>query len=268
MSKNLTHSELNKQLRVFLYTYCSIIDSTIQKVRDQEKNQIKKDVLTMLIQSIGSSANTLFKITDAAELSIKDAFIIMRSVIETTINTCLIFSDEAYAQKAHKHALQKTARFMKRDRQIGLWNFKTDNSAYDEFSNRNDVQKALSEYGERDNWTKENLVKKIEIIEEALGSCVALNGAYYSIYSEAAELMHGSYFGVVNFYGFNKDSSDDIELKFLSAQTEILFHAISCLNALIGLGNKRYSLEKELELSTELFNSVLAKTKAMIEEDV
>lgn len=265
MSEILSHHDLNKQLRVLLYTYCNIIDSIIHKIREQEKDQIKKDVLTMLIQSVGSSSNTLFKITDAAELSIKDAFIVMRSVIETTINTCLIFSDESYAQKAHKHALQKTARFMKRDKKIGLWNFKTENGMHDDFIKRDDVQEALSEYKERDNWTEENLVQKIEIIEKNLGSCVALSGAYYSIYSEAAELMHGSYFGVINLYGLNRSNSDCIELKFLSVQTEILFNAISCLNSLVELGSKKYSLEKELELSTELLNSVLGKTKTMIE---
>jgi hypothetical protein len=196
----------------------------------------------MLIQSVGSSANTLFKITDAAELTIKDAFIVMRSVIETTINVCLIFSDEEYAQKAHKHALQRTARYMKRNKAVGLWTFETSNNEYDQFSSRSDVQEALSEYEERDNWTKENLVKKIELIESAFGSCVALNSAYFAIYSEAAELMHGSYFGIINFYGFNKGSERDLELKFLSIQTEILFHAISCLNSLIEIGNNVYSM--------------------------
>ena len=87
------------------------------------------------------------------------------------------------------------------------------------------------------------------------------SGAYYSIYSEAAELMLGSYLGIINFYGFNKN--EDVEEIFLSVQTEILFHAISCLNKLVELGNKKYALEKEFELSAQLFHAVLEKTEKM-----
>lgn len=260
------HIQTNQQLRVFLHTFCGIIDSVIHDIRAQEHNPVKQDVLTMMIQSVGSSSRTLFKITDEAELPIKDAFIVMRSVIETTINICLILAADKYVEKAHKHALQKTARFLKRNKKIGLWDFKTVSNTYDEFSKREDVQEALNEYKERDSWTKENLVQKLEIIEDAFGSCVALSGAYYSIYSEAAELMHGSYFGIINFYGFNK-GSEDIELKFLSVQTEILFHAVSCLNSLIEIANQKYSLKKQVELSVTLFEAVLSKTQAFIEDD-
>lgn len=259
----MDHQELNKQLRVFLRTYTGIIDSVINEVQKQEDDEIVRDVLVMLMQSVGSSCFTLFKITDAAELTIKDAYIVMRSVVETTINLCLILSDSSYAEKAHMHALQRTARFMNREQKIGSWNFKTQSSAYKEFGAREDVQDAIAKYKEREPWTNENSIQKLEIIEQNMGACVALHGAYYSIYSEAAELMHGSYYGIINFYGFNKQQ--DIHEKFLSIQTEILFHAISCLNSLIEFSGKKYSLDRAMELSNELFESVLEKSKEVIE---
>lgn len=259
MKKHEKQIELNSQLRVFLRTYSNIIDSTINNIRRQETDPITSDVLTMLIQSVGASTYTLFKITDDAELSIKDSFIIMRSVIETTINTCLIISDASYARAAHLHALQRTVKSMNRKEKIGIYGFETKVSMYDDFLAREDVQESIIKFSNRDKWTKENNVKKIEIIEKNLGSCVSLSGAYYSIYSEAAELMHGSYFGIINFYGFNK--AIGIKEKFLSVQTEILFHAISCLNTLIQLGGKKYELKKEAELSNALFSRVLEKTK-------
>lgn len=261
------HKQLNKQLRVFLYTYNSIVNSVIHGVKQQEKDSVICDVLPLMIQSVGSSSHTIYKITDAEELTIKDAYLVMRCVIETTINTCLIIVDSSYAEKAHRHALQKTARFMKRENKVGSYIFKMEFSEYEKFAQRADVRNALEEYCERDNWINESLIKKLEVLEEYIGPCAQLSGAFNSMHREAAELMHGSYFGIINFYGFNKGNQNDLEIKLLSIQTEILFYCISCLHKIIELCAKKYSLEREFKLSDELFGSVIEKTRYMIEAE-
>ena len=80
-------------------------------------------VFPAMLQALGSSSNTLLRLSDEPGLHSRDCFSVCRSIVELAVNVCYICADgETAAERAEKHAQQKAVRDLDRASQCGSGN--------------------------------------------------------------------------------------------------------------------------------------------------
>lgn len=151
---------------------------------------------------------------------LRDLIILSRSFIESIINVGFICAkgDEAVL-KSKKYAYQKGYRDLFRETKLNDFEIKNNLTEHKEFidSHRPEhLVDALDEYtrnngNEISSWTHETAKQKVEIIGKRYG--VGVNGfltfAFFNIYRDVSEIIHGSYYGVRIMTGMqNKDISN------------------------------------------------------------
>lgn len=157
-------------------------------------------VLISLILSLGSSVETIKSISELSSMRYKDALPISRSVIETCINVSYILAVGTEAtENAIDHAITKSYR--KLDMSAGSGNHKisiksTKQIDVDEAFGEK-LEKFSTKKGHQKDWTELSVPKRIAQIGTIFGDkhATTLNGAYLMTYSDASEVIHGSYFG-------------------------------------------------------------------------
>lgn len=159
-------------------------------------------VLISLILSLGSSVETIKSISELSSMRYKDALPISRSVIECCINVSYILSVGSEAtENAIDHAITKGYRKLDASAGTGKHKISVKSSKQvevDETLNEKLI-KFSTKKGYQKGWTELSVPKRIAKIEGAFGHKHAstLNGAYLMTYSDASEVVHGSYFGAL-----------------------------------------------------------------------
>ncbi len=130
----------------------------------------------------------------------KDALPISRSVVEACINIAYILSVGSSAtENAIDHAITKG--FRKLDTSSGTGKHKISIKCTKSIEVNENLEQKLEAFstkkGFQKDWTDLSVPKRIIKIEESFGSkhATTLNGAYLMVYSDASEIVHGSYFG-------------------------------------------------------------------------
>jgi hypothetical protein len=159
-------------------------------------------VLLSLILSAGSSVETIKLISTLPSLRFKDALPISRSVVEGCINASYLLAAGSEAtDNAIAHAITKGYRQL--DRSAGTGGHKISIKATSEIPIDAQLQKTLDKFttkkGYQRNWTELSVPQRIVEIEKSFGTkhSMSLNGAYLMVYSNASEVIHGSYFGAL-----------------------------------------------------------------------
>ena len=164
-------------------------------------------MIALMIQSAGVSTNTVLSVCYEGKMNIRDAYPIARSVFETLVNAIYIMAGgDELADQAERHATQKSYRNQKRD---------SGNDAIRasvEVTNRPTPPKELKEYldeftsrkGKEKNWTDLSITERINAIYGTYGFEIAirLHVANLLIYSNSSEIIHGSFYGVMYFWGW------------------------------------------------------------------
>jgi hypothetical protein len=127
-------------------------------------------------------------------------------------------------------------------------------------SSRKNLQSALNEFStakgkEKSSWTNETTKEKLEVVGERYGAGVNgfLSYAFFNIYRDVSEIIHGSYYGLRIFLGMqNKDitafkSSDEAAEYFTTHQNKLATLIIQQINISI------YSI---IEILHKEFNSL------------
>lgn len=159
-------------------------------------------VLISLILSLGSSVETIKSISELSSMRYKDALPISRSVIECCINVSYILSVGSDAtENAIDHAITKGYRKLDASAGTGKHKISVKSSRQievDETLNEKLI-KFSTKKGYQKDWTELSVPKRIAKIESAFGHkhATTLNGAYLMTYSDASEVVHGSYFGAL-----------------------------------------------------------------------
>ena len=159
-------------------------------------------VLISLILSLGSSVETIKSISELSSMRYKDALPISRSVIECCINISYILSVGSDAtENAIDHAITKGYRKLDASAGTGKHKISVKSSRQievDETLNEKLI-KFSTKKGYQKDWTELSVPKRIEKIESTFGHkhATTLNGAYLMTYSDASEVVHGSYFGAL-----------------------------------------------------------------------
>lgn len=169
---------------------------------------------------------------------LRDFIILSRPFVESIINVGFICAqgNEAVV-KSKKYAYQKGYRDLFREIKLNDVEIKNGLSAHRNFIDPHRPEKliaALEEYttkqgNEKISWTNETAKQKVETISSKYGLWVSglLTFAFFNIYRDVSEIIHGSYYGVLIMTGMqNKDittfkSSDEATNYFAEHQFKL-----------------------------------------------
>ena len=169
---------------------------------------------------------------------LRDLIILSRPFIESIINVGFICAkgDEAII-KSKKYAYQKGYRDLFRELKLNDVEIKNGLTPHKEFIDQyrpQNLVEALEEYttkqgNEKTSWTNETAKQKVEEISKEYGTWVngLLTFAFFNIYRDVSEIIHGSYYGVLIMTGMqNKDitafkSSDEAAKYFTDHQFKL-----------------------------------------------
>jgi hypothetical protein len=169
---------------------------------------------------------------------LRDLIILSTPFIESIINVGFICAkgDEAII-KSKNYAYQKGYRDLFRELKLNDVEIKNGLTPHKEFIDQHRPQnlvEALEEYttkqgNEKTSWTNETAKQKVEEISKEYGTWVngLLTFAFFNIYRDVSEIIHGSYYGVLIMTGMqNKDitafkSSDEAAKYFTDHQFKL-----------------------------------------------
>ena len=165
-------------------------------------------VLPAMLQALGSSSNTLFRLSDEPGLHSRDCFSICRSIVELAVNVCYICAGgEATAERAEKHARQKAARDLDRESSVGGQTIRLRSSASQALRLPEELADSIDEFtarsGREKGWTDLSIDARCERVGEVLGTKVLtpLHWARFAVYRHSSEILHGTFFSAVFFMG-------------------------------------------------------------------
>jgi hypothetical protein len=165
------------------------------------------DTVIMMLQGVGVSAHSILRLSETLDMNLRDCFSISRSVVESSINVAYIVAGgPEIAAHARRHALQKSYRDLERAGTVGDWSFGISAQHKPEVAAVAGLQEALDEFSdargrERRDWTKDNLEKRLNLIEQRFsGASLNFAAAIMQIYRHSSEIIHGTYFGTAYFW--------------------------------------------------------------------
>jgi hypothetical protein len=268
-----------QKLRGVLSQYIGLLDAhialfvdheSIKELREQTIDLPKSLNLIMpaLFQALGSSSNTLVMLSENPGLQTRDCYSISRSIVELSVNICfLIVEGETSANRAIQHARQKSYRDLERESKIGNTIIKEVFSGRPYISKTEKLQSDIDEFtsrtGREKGWTDLSIDKRIERVGDKMGASVlnALHFSRFMVYRHSSEILHGSLFGVLYFYGLTSPKSRSLSqsdfLEHIGQQHMlILFSAILAFEAVIESFDKEYGFNWSVEKSKELMLSL------------
>jgi len=164
--------------------------------------------LPLMLQAIGASSHTLVKLSASPGFQTRDYYSIARSIVELCVNVCfLIAQGPAAAERALRHARQKAFTDLERESRIGpsiirvACDPRVDLDSVPEL--KADLAEFTSRKGREKDWVDASLDDRIRVAGEKLGDSVLtqLHFARFLVYRHASEILHGTLFGVLHFYG-------------------------------------------------------------------
>lgn len=224
-------------------------------------------VLALLLQAAGSSAHTLSRLSDLPGLHTRDCYSIARSVVEVAANICYIIAEgPAAAERAMRHARQKSYRDLERESKIGdsviklVFSGQTDPSSIDgleedlaEFTSRGDREKG---------WIDGSIDDRIAATAK-LGTGVvnALHWARFAIYRHSSEILHGTFFSALFFFGQTAPSghprsAEEFAESLGQQHMLILMSVILSLSAVVEAFHKAYGFRAAHNRATTLMDAL------------
>lgn len=210
-------------------------------------------VLSPLLCRIDSSSGSLFILANINKAG--DCYILARSIFETIVNACFICAKgKEAAQRARRHALQKTHRDL--DRKVAI-NDRVMHSRWmglEDITISHELKNALAEFTNKKGkeiipWAPESVKEKIRAIDTKYGGVVAtaLHCSFFSIYRYASDITHGTFYGAMYWLGMTKPSrthTDDSDIPtYLRKMNCLLLITLTLsIHALISVLNREFSL--------------------------
>jgi hypothetical protein len=170
-------------------------------------DEVFRIVLTM-IHMAGISGHSILKLTKNIGLEVRDTYPIARAIVETVINVLFIMArGREMALRADRHAEAKTYRDLSRDWSAGTLTLKVKfggTLAADVASRLEDLSSEFTtSKGSERNWIDDSIKQRLAAIGEVFPSSVAvsLNVAAFQVYRHSSEVLHGTYFSAMHFWG-------------------------------------------------------------------
>lgn len=254
---------LKQQVRLIDYLIAFIL---IEKKKNLEPEKIKTfSTIMMMIQGIGVSANSILKLTEDIEMSIRDCYGIARSILETSINVCYIISEgKSKNDLAVRHAEQRAFRNLKKENRYGNIIISAELMGIDKKKQIPDeLKKALAQFSTKKGkeireWTSDSVETRIEVISKYYPrQTLTFALSHAMIYRTSSEILHGTYFSVIFFWnGDNGRNEDEYVGNFIFKThfANVFYSTIICITGLIEILAKKYEFDLIREKHDAIFN--------------
>lgn len=231
------------------------------------KTKVEDDVAAvvgMLCQGAGSSCMSIRR-NHKPGYETRDCFILARSVIESLINCCYVLAEgPVAAQKAIRHARQKTYRDLKRNSEIASSKIRMSLETAPAIEEIAGLAEELAEFshksGQEDRqWIKLSVDDRISMAGKKFGDPVLakLHVARFAVYRHSSEIIHGTFFGAAFWGGFTglsgpPKSDEDFLENVGNWHWLILFGVILTIHAFLSSFHQKYGLDTVSEKSDAL----------------
>jgi hypothetical protein len=246
-----------------------IQDGSIKDMRE-ETTPVPSEIaqaLPILLQAVGSSSNTLVNLSHSAGLHTRDCYSVARSVMETAANICYILAEgPIMAERALRHARQKSYRDLARESKIGssVINLMCSNQPHLSEIDwlRDHITEFTSRGGREKGWVDESIDDRIEKAGHRFGKSVlnALHFARFAVYRHSSEILHGTLFGALFFFGMTTPSEprtlDELNESIGQQHMLILMAAVLALSAVSESFHRAYGFQKAYDRSNIIMESL------------
>ena len=217
----------------------------VGRLRDISRTRDERlwSVIYPLIYALSDSSASLRIL--ARKTAVRDCYVLSRVIFETLVNALYILANgDEVAERASRHAQQKSIRDLDRTIQAGKYTLKIKWQGTDEVFRNPDVQKILEEFKSKKGrevmrWTEESVADRIHSIETHLGGNVSsgLIGGL-TLYRHSSDIAHGTLFGTLFSLGLTSPTghpkSPDELVQHFNGQLSMLFFLLGmCFNSLI-----------------------------------
>jgi len=184
------------------------------------KRPATQRVFPAMLQALGSSSNTLLRLSDEPGLQSRDCFSICRSIVELSVNVCYICAEgETVALRAERHAQQKAARDLDRKSSIGDQTIHLRFADVEASRMPEELEKSVNEFtfssGREKGWIDLSIDARCEKVGEVLGAKILtpLHWARFAVYRHSSEILHGTFFSAIFFMGLTDPKGPPKSLK-------------------------------------------------------
>ncbi len=229
---------------------------------------IIKQILPIWLQAVGSSANTLVRLSVHPGLITRDCYGVSRTVLEGAVNICYVLAEgERVADQAVRHARQKSYKDLNRESVVGDSVIKAvfaGSSGSAELKVPEAMQADLKEFtsksGRDKGWTELNVDERILAAGKTLGVEVltGLHISRFAVYRDSSEIIHGTLFGALHFFGQTEPRRADHDLRESIGQKQMmLLVATACaLDSIIAAFRKAYGFESAFQEARSAWKSL------------
>lgn len=262
-----TYQQVACKLADFLGTQSRMIDLCLYKIqanRFNEEDEKALQVVTLMLQGIGVSANSVCKLGKNLDMNVRDCYAIARSITETSINVAYILSvGYDAAERARLHALQKLYRDLDRQVTIGYISLKIRELANKpNIDDIPDLKAALELFTKNGkevmDWAGESIDRRIELSSLAeQKDKMYLSTARFSIYRHSSEILHGTYFGVRFLWtdGFEPiKTRSKFKWNYLSHFLNVFLGSFLPMQAATTVFARRFGIGQVIEFNDHLFS--------------
>lgn len=236
------------------------------RVETKEIDKPVDGVVASLISAAVGSGGTLLRLSESFGWHTRDSYGIVRSIVELCVNASYILAEGPQAaEQAQRHAGQRTYRDGERASEIGGNVIRLGVRGRPLASEVEGLESALAEFtskkGRQKSWTDLSVEQRIEAVGRLdLRAMESLQWAYFAVYADSSEFLHGSFFGVQRFLGITlastpKDQSellDDVAVQHLG----LLMYAAMAFGGLVRAFDAKYGFKWAMELEEAMLSEM------------
>lgn len=271
--------DCNNRLRILTEQFIRLVDGLIATMIEHDAAKsirtenvpipdLVAQVLPLMLQALGSSSHTLARLSGKSGLHTRDCYSIARSIVEVAVNICFILAEGSpMAERAIRHAKQKSYQDLVRESEINNIIIQLAYSSRPDASKIEGLEADIAEFtsriGREKGWVDLSIDRRISVAGEKLGDSVlnSLHFARFMVYRHSSEILHGTYFSALYFFGVsspaNKPQTLDEAAEFIGQKHMlILFATILAHSAVVEAFHKAYGFIWAYEQSRDLINSL------------
>ena len=236
-----------------VYTITKIFDEQIKVYKEAcnfilHTNNQHSEELFLLLLGISDSLESLSVLSKINKM--RDCYVISRMIYETSINVLYITATnfdamEEMVEYTKQKSKFESARSIAIDKESVAFVFDGEKHSVS-FGKTNSIDMK----GDPRDWTKENLSRRINIINKKYGDMVSrfLQVAHLTIYRTSSDIVHGTLYGMKHSLGIVNKSDDSFSIEGMlnhnfSAIITLLLTVSQCVYSII------YAFDKEIGLS-------------------
>lgn len=253
-ARDLVRNLLKKQLHILEATI-SAAATQAESLDGNEREMLR--VIWVLMRGVATSIRSVLLLTAEFSMGIRDCYGIARSIFEGSVNVAYITAvGPEIALKARRHAMQKAYRNLLRTDPAELkLPTRTPPPLAEDIVG---MVEALGEFTQKNgseitDWAGANVHRKLDAIYSKYpGVQLSMSVAVSSIYRDASEILHGTFYGVEIFWEQSFDESGvprTFEDRFVYDHLIILFTTIfGSVNGMLEVIGQRYTTLKTMDL--------------------